>query len=222
MPHALQQLWSTVQGTATHLLDPRLPCVQLLCLATPPPLPGLQHALQELRALHEEHLSRARHVRSQSWANWVQESWLTNQRRLYRYTGGIRRIPLAMLSRPDGTCTAEPTEMDHLLRTAWMPIIRMYEHLMEPSWDAFFVRFRRYIRRVPVVLPALTATDLRATLTKQRLWSAPGPDMWRVAELRALPDTLLERLADVLNTVEATWHLATSTVAVPHHSHPKG
>ena len=45
---------------------------------------------------------------------------------------------------------------------------------------------------------------MRMTLRKQRADSARGLDGWRVAELKALPPSLLAKLADILNVVEST------------------
>eukprot|EP00665_Eupelagonemidae_sp_cell47_P009218 gene9219-8160_t len=65
-------------------------------------------------------------------------------------------------------------------------------------------------------LEPLTAADLRRTLNRMSSQQACGMDGWRVAELKALPDVLLERLADVLNWVEttATWPAALENALV--------
>ncbi len=54
------------------------------------------------------------------------------------------------------------------------------------------------------MLVDVTAKDLRQTLARMRKGQAAGMEGWRVAELKALPDLLLELLADLFNAVEFT------------------
>ena len=53
-------------------------------------------------------------------------------------------------------------------------------------------------------LEPLTVDELRRVLSRMKSSSSPGPDGWRVSELKALPDSLLERLATLLNVIEQT------------------
>eukprot|EP00973_Karenia_brevis_P005235 718680-Karenia_brevis.AAC.1 len=48
----------------------------------------------------------------------------------------------------------------------------------------------------------ITGEDIMRLLKKMRADSAPGMDGWRVDELKILPVCLLERLAELLNTIE--------------------
>eukprot|EP01063_Lacrimia_lanifica_P041963 TRINITY_DN992_c0_g2_i1.p1 TRINITY_DN992_c0_g2~~TRINITY_DN992_c0_g2_i1.p1 ORF type:complete len:1334 (+),score=139.36 TRINITY_DN992_c0_g2_i1:87-4088(+) len=75
----------------------------------------------------------------------------------------------------------------------------------EPDWSAFAESFGDYIPRlVPASLPALTAAELRTTLTKMRGSAAPGADGWWVRELSRLGEPHLEELAQLLNQVEVS------------------
>ena len=81
----------------------------------------------------------------------------------------------------------------------------MYSHSPEPSWENFVAQFGDSIPSPSCMQERpLTATVLRSVLSKMRTASAAGLDGWRVAELRALPDSLLERLVELLSCVEQT------------------
>ena len=126
--------------------------------------------------------------------------------RLYAYTRGATSTPATVLQRLDASLTADPVEMDSLLRTAWDPIFKLYAASPEPAWEAFEERFGAYILSNPLAATALTVYELCKTLQRQSIHTACGPDGWRVAELRALPEFFLEHLATFLNGVEAHGH----------------
>jgi hypothetical protein len=134
----------------------------------------------------------------------VQDSWHTVPGRLYRYTKGESTMSATMLQRGDKSFTADFAEMDDLLRKAWSPIFALYRDTPEPAWEPFAARFGRYVLRVPMILEDLTAADLQSTLAKQSTRCAAGMEGWRVAELKALPPFLLDKLAQLLNLVEKT------------------
>ena len=109
------------------------------------------------------------------------------------------------MQRPDGTLTGNAEEMDELVHAVWMPVLRMYTNKPEPSWDAFRSRFGVHFPSAHVMpKQRLTVKSLRGTLQRMKKSSACGPDGWRVGELLALPDILLERLVDILCIVEQT------------------
>ena len=122
--------------------------------------------------------------------------------RLYAYTSGITSALALVLQRPDGSLTADPTEMDALLRDACGPIFKLYASFHEPPWEPFETRFGAYIVSNPLAAPPLTGDELRTTLKRQSIRTACGPDGWRVAELRALPPFFLDHLATLLTCVE--------------------
>ena len=92
--------------------------------------------------------------------------------------------------------------MDDLMRAAWDPIFKLYAAFAETPCEPFEERFGVYV--VPHHLEAklLAAAALRQTLQRQSPKTACGPDDWRVAELRSLPDYFLEQLATLLDCVE--------------------
>ena len=107
-----------------------------------------------------------------------------------------------MIQRPDGPFTANAEEMDKLLFDQWMPIFRMYAESNPPPWESFKEQYGYLLPSgVPMVHAPVIAETLRYTLGKMSNNSC-GLDGWRVAEAKSLPDFLLERLAELFNTIE--------------------
>ena len=157
-----------------------------------------------LRTLVTSQYERMRRARTDSWTNWVRSTWDSGRPgRLYAHTRGGTSSPAMLLQRADGSLTADPTEMDSLLRAAWDPIFRPYAASPEPPWETFEARFGQYVVSNPMAAADLTGKDLLTTLLRQSPRTACGPDGWRVAELRSLPPLFLDHLATFLNCVEA-------------------
>ena len=116
--------------------------------------------------------------------------------------------PVTFLVRPDGTPTANLREMDSLLQDAWRPINRKYAEPAEPDPAEFLRRYGRHVRCVPMFSGPRTGRRLRRALMRMHP-SALGLDGWSLEDLCALPDQLLELLADLLREVErqGRWQL---------------
>ena len=204
MSFAQTQLWAHIRASAAVLLDSSNAWVAPLLHVEPAARGPATGALSGLRALCAALTEKIRRERRSTWTAWVQGSWHTAPGRLYRYTKGESSVPATMLQRGDKSFTADFGEMDDLLRKAWSPIFALYRDSPEPAWEPFAARFGRYILRVPMDLGDLTAADLQTTLAKQSTRCAAGMEGWRVAELKALPPFLLDKLAQLLNQVEKT------------------
>ena len=109
--------------------------------------------------------------------------------------------PVTFLTRPDGTATANLSDMDGLLQDAWRPINRKYASDPEPDLSAFLRRYGHHVRRVPMIASQLHGPRLRKGLSRMKP-SALGLDGWSLTHLRSLPDRLLGWLADLLREVE--------------------
>eukprot|EP00660_Eupelagonema_oceanica_P019203 gene19203-biopygen19823 len=72
----------------------------------------------------------------------------------------------------------------------------------EPRWDQYEERFGKYITEAPMRVADLDVQRLQETLRKMKKKQAGGIEGWRVAELKALPEPLLELLAEFYNVVE--------------------
>ena len=207
LPYNEAHRWTLIYRSAADLLDPELGWAAPLRSSLPPPLDAMPAVLDALRALVTAQYERMRRARSESWTSWVRTTWDSGSPgRLYAYARGETSTPATLLQRPDGSLTADPAEMDELLRAAWGPIFQLYTSSPEPAWEPFEARFGAYIVPNPLPAPPLTAVELRKTLRKQSTRTACGPDGWRVAELRALPDLFLGHLATLLTCVEEHGH----------------
>ncbi|KAJ9464195.1 hypothetical protein DIPPA_16577 [Diplonema papillatum] len=104
----------------------------------------------------------------------------------------------------DGRLTANVEEMDEVLQEAWDPILRMYgEGRPEPEYEAFRRAFEGFIPRRQMDLRDVTGSELRDVLNKRKKkTTACGVDGWRLDELKALPDELLDGFATLFNLVE--------------------
>ena len=110
-----------------------------------------------------------------------------------------------MISRLDGSLTCDSEEMDSLVRSAWLPIFRMYASSPPPSWHVFKERFGKYFsKNHEMQFASVHGEQLRATLLRMKSKTAVGCDGWRVDELKRLPTPLLDRLACLFDVIEET------------------
>ncbi|CAE8597634.1 unnamed protein product [Polarella glacialis] len=102
--------------------------------------------------------------------------------------------PTGILADEAGRLTGNAEEIDDLLQRAWGPIFAMYVDGGEPDWEEFEKRFGEHFRSAVMNVSDITGPELRI-------------EGWRVEELAALSDLLLDRLAEFYNVVErtATW-----------------
>ena len=162
-------------------------------------LRGLRTALQGRIRTERQ---RGDKDRLQAWRDWLDEAWSSKQGAVYKWLKGESFVPpVTFLVRPDGTPTANLREMDSLLQDAWRPINCKYAEAAEPDPAEFLRRYGRHVRCVPMISGPLTGRRLRRALMRMHP-SAPGLDGWSLEDLRALPDQLLEWLADLLREVE--------------------
>ncbi|KAJ9442638.1 Retrovirus-related Pol polyprotein from type-2 retrotransposable element R2DM [Diplonema papillatum] len=104
----------------------------------------------------------------------------------------------------DGRLTANLVEVDATVRRKWDPVLRMYAGKKEPEFAPFLREYGDFIAQHPCQLGPITADRLRSIARKKGVQSSCGVDGWRMREVAALPDTILEGFAAVLNEVEET------------------
>eukprot|EP00662_Eupelagonemidae_sp_cell21_P057404 gene57404-biopygen32076 len=202
LPHELGRLWARIRATGPQVLAGR-GWDGAWATEQPPPLEACARLLERLRDQARRLAQRARANRLAAWRARLQDAWRDDRRKVFQWCRDESRATASMLRRPDGTYTGDVGEMDGLLRRAWDPIMRMYADSPEPGWGPFAERFGKYIKRHPMPeLRDLTGADLRATLARMPSRQAGGMEGWRVRELKALPEPLLDALAEVLNEVE--------------------
>jgi len=114
------------------------------------------------------------------------------------------KTPVTIVGKADGTYTGNVQEIDEMVRAAWKPIIEAYRDRPEPDVHNFLARFGQYIvpPQAPMELPPLDCQALRATLARMEATETPGPDGWRVTELKKLPDPIMKMLAEMLMVIE--------------------
>eukprot|EP00660_Eupelagonema_oceanica_P006904 gene6905-biopygen7513 len=155
--------------------------------------------------------------RIRRWRERTLDDYENAPRRIFDWCAKRTKQRVSTLLRADGSVTGNVTEMDDMIREAWGPILFKYAAPgSEPDWGAFRDEYARYIERHPMQLDTLTAADLRRTLNRMSPQQASGMDGWRVAELKALPDPILARLAATLTLVEetGTWPAALENALV--------
>ena len=170
-----------------------------------PDLPALQRLSAALRETVVQELQGRTQQRHASWTQWFEEDWNDRRKGTYAYIRGDDKHAAPPIQRDDGTFTGNLQEADSLVREAWLPIFCLYAVDEPPSIQDFLDRYQAYLpARAPFQEEDFTAKDLRTVLKKMSGDSAIGIDGWRVKELRALPDELLERFCDFFRLVETT------------------
>ena len=114
------------------------------------------------------------------------------------------------LRRTDGSLTADPAEMDSLLRAdaAWGGIMRKYANSPPPCWDTFLETYNRLLPdAAEMVTKPISVDDVTEAIARMKHSTSPGMHGWRVHELSQLPNTILKQLATTLNAIErdAEW-----------------
>ena len=77
-----------------------------------------------------------------------------------------------MVTRKDGTLTANAEEINDMLHEVWGPIFQMYAQDSHPEWETLSQRFGGYVAACPMRIQKLTGTHLRRTLGCMREGSA--------------------------------------------------
>ena len=133
-------------------------------------------------------------------------SWSKERGAVYRWIKGGQDPAITMMSRDDGSLTADVGEMDETVTRAWTPIMRKCAEpgSPEPEVDPFMAKFGRHIMSVPMVVSELTGEGLRKRMMKMNVKTATSTDGWAVVDLRVLPAELWNMLAELLQAVEDT------------------
>ena len=100
-----------------------------------------------------------RRVRSLLRCTWLEEAWSSDQAAEYRWLKDESDAsPVTLLSRPDGTATANVAEIDGLLQAAWRPINRKYAVDPDPDPAAIVRLYWHHVWWVPIIAPRLDGT----------------------------------------------------------------
>eukprot|EP00661_Eupelagonemidae_sp_cell13_P001954 gene1954-4574_t len=164
----------------------------------------------------KEHSEKRRIARITTWRDWMHSSWKNDRGAVYKWLKNKSNKPIVMVERSNGTYTSNIQEIDRECREQWAPITQLYKDGDEPPWEAFHNEYKAYIKGDRMVHRDMTLSNLNTTIGKLRGSSASGPDGWRPAELKALPDPIREVLVNVLNCIEqqGDWPESTMISAV--------
>ena len=126
--------------------------------------------------------------RSERWKTWAKETWATKKKAIYRWVGGK---------------TIAATEQ-HMSEGQFGPHVSDRIRNAVDCWSRIWNKegVEPYLPNFNGVLPPITGARVRAVLNRMTDGKAKGYDSWSPAELRALPDTLLSALAELLNDSE--------------------
>ena len=191
-----RNLWSQVQIDAPKLL--KQPVEE-----NPPNSCRLGELIRTCRMKVTAEQCRAQQHRREEMQRWTRQQWVAERGRVYALCKDEESKPLTMLQRQDGTFTSEVSEVDALLRGFWLQTFQLYTHIPAPTWEAFAAKYSAYFPKGERMRHRkLTPQDLREVLRRMNSGTSIGPDGWRAAELKQMPDLWLQRLCDLFDVVE--------------------
>ena len=173
--------------------------------------PGTEEDLQSVLAfcgrarglLAAERISAAED-RSEAWTSWSKIQWSTQgKQEVYKFCRADQQGKVPLLQKEDGSLTGNYAEMDRLLREEWEHTFCLYASIPRPLWLAFEQRYGRYFPTPqPMQRTTITPEGLLEALRRMDPGTSIGPDGWRVSELKRLPRELLQRLCELLMSIE--------------------
>ena len=163
---------------------------------------------------HQEQLDRLRQQLNQrsKQATATKLSQPSSQPMINRLIKRQTCAPLQALQRPadpttggkPGAYTADPLEVDKIIRDAWHPIYNGNSANMQQLIDNFFNKYQQHIHQAtPTSIQTLTWQDVKAACNQGNS-SAPGMDAWTKHDLSWLSDLGYQWLTKCYNTIEAT------------------
>ena len=108
---------------------------------TLPPLSALQRLAQDLRAEAASRHEQERAERMESWKRWLRADF----KACCDFCKGDCTERVTMVQREDGTHTANAAQVHQLLQDAWLPVVRMYDKVVPPSWTESALSFGELI-----------------------------------------------------------------------------
>ena len=126
-----------------------------------------------------------------------------HQRKAYQYIKANQTSPMVALRNPtDGTLTADPGQMDEILRSSWDKIYSGNSHDHPTTVLRYIHQYAAFLFYGPQhKVPDLQADDLYTTVQAASN-SAPGMDHFHTALLKLLPACVFHFVAILLNLIE--------------------
>ena len=148
-------------------------------------------AAQDLKA------DRAR--RRRAWAHRRRLDAKASAREAIKQLKAAQSFPLTALKDPEGRWRGDPEYVLAQITAAWLPVFQNGRE--EPGYAEFCDRYGA-LNRAPLEHQPITGAALHEVLVNINVDTASGVDGWSAAELRMLPATAWDALADVLTAVE--------------------
>ena len=198
-------------------------------------VPAACKLLHILRARAREVSQEASTARKAAYKRYYNGLFTEDRRTLLQLLKGSSQASADSMKRPvDGTLTADVTEMDGILQSAWDPILRLYSDASpEPDFEPFHAEFGEFINKYSMGVADITGQDLHDSIhgvirkndaskgaytvrKAKKKSSACGVDGWRTSELALLPVELLDGFAALFNAIEVTgaWPTALTSALV--------
>ena len=171
---AAKHLWEKCRHVGVHAV-PHLQCQAIWNNSLLPTCDELRLLLACVNASIQQQQLAARAERSRIWKDSFADSWENGGSKVYQWCKGEENERADMISRPDGSLTCDPEEMDRLVKDAWLPIFQMYRDSTNmPQWSEFAATFGQHIGPChDMNLDCITADKLHDTLMRMCSKSAP-------------------------------------------------
>ena len=201
VPQEWHNMWNKCRKDGAQLL----PNWDIWLHGDLPDLALLRHLSKAVREAAQENATTRRRDRRKAWEIWFREDWQATRKNTFEFvrdgeSGNQDGLPI--LQRPDSSLTGDIHEMHSILTEAWEPTFRMYACQPPPSWEDFCAEFEEFFPHLTEYpFEEISLEDVTSTLKKMGNTSC-GSDGFRVAEIKALPPEILERIVILFNMIE--------------------
>ena len=123
---------------------------------------------------------------------------------LSRHFRGPEQAQLTVLKKPNGEITGNISEMDELLRANWLPIFAKHDYtdLPRPSTEHFLLEYGELIPEYHQVINDIRLKDVKWAIGRLDTNGAGELDGWRPAEMKLIPNPILNFLVTIYNKIE--------------------
>ena len=142
-----------------------------------------------------------------AWRSLMRQSVKAGGKASFSWLRDNWQPPVQALKDAAGNIATDPQQMASSTRVAWD---ELFNQPCQPSWTEFREAFADYIPHAECSLPNICAKDLSAQIRKTNYHRAVACDGWRVREVKALPNCILEVAASLYEDLEAGQGWATS------------
>ena len=160
MPEILRRTWVNCVTAAGMTHDPHMTS------AGSGDIPAARKLLHVLRARARVVSKEACTARKTAYKQYYNSLFTEDRRTLLQLIKGSSQASADSMTRPsDGTLTADVSEMDSILQSAWEPILRLYSDTSpEPDYAPLAAEFGTFIQKHRMRVSDITGQDLFDTI----------------------------------------------------------